>query len=79
MFISFSVIGIETYLEHKKKRFPTEDFDIPIGENEAFLLKEPALREKFRQCYETTRALYYQGQPSFDRLLERIGNHVERL
>jgi hypothetical protein len=72
-------IGTEAYLEHKKKRFPTEDFDIPIGENEAFLLNDTALREKLRQRYELTKALYYKGQPSFDSLLERIGTHVEHL
>ena len=66
-------VGSETYLEHKKRRFPTEDFEIPISENEAFLLKNPALRENFRQRYELTKALYYKGQPLFDSLLERIG------
>jgi len=72
-------IGTETYLEHKMKRFPTEDFEIPISDNEAFLLKNPALRENFRRRYEVTKALYYKGQPPFDELLERIGAHVDRL
>jgi hypothetical protein len=72
-------IGTEAYTEHKKKRFPTEDFEIPISENEAFLLRDPALRENFRQRYEATKALYYQGQPPFNDLLERIGTHVGRL
>jgi hypothetical protein len=72
-------IGTETYLEHKKKRFPAEDFEIPVGANEAFRLRDPALREKFSQRYDNTRALYYKGQPPFDSLLERIGTHVGRL
>jgi hypothetical protein len=72
-------VGTEAYLEHKKKRFPKEDFDIPIGENEAFLLNDTALREKFRTRYEVTKALYYKGQPFFDSLLERISAHVGRL
>lgn len=65
-------IGTEAYLEHKKKRFPKEDLEIPIRENEAFLLHDPALRANFRQRYEMTRALYYKGQPPFDSLLERM-------
>lgn len=72
-------IGTEAYIEHKKKRFPTEDFEIPIRENEAFLLRDPALRENFRQRYEATKALYYQGQPNFDEVLSRIGTQVDRL
>ena len=72
-------IGTETYLEHKMKRFPTEDFEIPISDNEAFLLKNAALRENFRHRYDVTKALYYRGQPPFDELLERIGAHVDRL
>jgi hypothetical protein len=72
-------VGTEAYLEHKKKRFPKEDLEIPVRENEAFLLNDPALRANFRQRYEMTRALYYKGQPPFDSLLERIGAHVDRL
>lgn len=72
-------IGTEAYLEHKKKRFPKEDLDIPIRENEAFLLSDSALRANFRQRYEITKALYYKGQPPFDSLLERISVHSDRL
>jgi len=72
-------VGTEAYQEHKKKRFPKEDLDIPVRENEAFLLRDPALRANFRQRYEITRALYYKGQPPFDSLLERIGAHIDRL
>jgi len=72
-------IGTEAYLEHKKKRFPKEDLDIPIRENEAFLLSDSALRVNFRQRYEITKALYYKGQPPFDSLLERIAVHSDRL
>ncbi len=66
-------IGTDAYFEHKKKRFPAEDFDIPISENEAFLLNDTNLRGNFRQRYEATKALYYKGQPPFDGLLTRIG------
>lgn len=72
-------IGTNAYIEHKKKRFPIEDFEIPISENQAFLLQDLAIRDNFRQRYEATKALYYQGQPDFDEVLSRIGTHVEHL
>lgn len=72
-------IGTSAYIDHKKKRFPTEDFEIPIRENQAFLLQDLAIRENFRQRYEATKALYYQGQPGFDEVLSRIATYVERL
>jgi len=72
-------IGTVPYQEHKKTRFPEDDFNIPISENEAFLLKAPILREKFRHRYEATAALYYKGQPSFDDLLRRIDKFLEHL
>ncbi|HVU56565.1 MAG TPA: nucleotidyl transferase AbiEii/AbiGii toxin family protein [Puia sp.] len=72
-------IGTAPYQEHKKTRFPEDDFNIPISDNEAFLLKAPILRENFRQRYEATAALYYKGQPSFDDLLGRIDKFLERL
>src|SRR5690606_33677148 len=34
-------IGTKEYFGHKKIRFPKIDFDIPIAENEAFLLNNP--------------------------------------
>jgi hypothetical protein len=72
-------IGTEAYIEHKKKRFPAEDFDIPISENEAFLLNDPKVRENFRLRYEATKALYFKGQPSFEELLSRIGKYVKSM
>jgi hypothetical protein len=72
-------IGTEAYFEHKKKRFPSEDFDIPISENEAFLLNDAKLRDNFRQRYEATKALYYKGQLPFDELLSCIRKYVKRM
>lgn len=72
-------IGSEDYLAHKEKRFPTVDFEIPISKNEAFLLSSPEIRADFTARYKTTAALYYQGQPPFDELIERIAKHIKKM
>ncbi|HWI93018.1 MAG TPA: nucleotidyl transferase AbiEii/AbiGii toxin family protein [Flavisolibacter sp.] len=72
-------IGTPEYLDHKKTRFSTEDFELPIYQNEAFLLSDPELREKFRNRYEQSKGLYYKGQPAFEDLLSGITEYVERL
>jgi len=72
-------IGTDDYLAHKQRRFPAADRDIPILQNEAFLLNDPELRRDFAKRYKETASLYYNGQPDFDELLDRIKAHVERL
>lgn len=70
-------LGTEEYLKHKEKRFPTEDYEIPINKNNAFLLKENELLSEFQRRYERTKALYYSGQPTFEELLNRIHQYVD--
>ena len=77
MWVKF--IGSPEYEAHKKKRFPNHDLQIPIANNEAFLLTAPALREAFRNRYAKTENLYYNGQPEFDELLNRIKVNIEKL
>ena len=72
-------IGTEEYHTHKKKRFPPVDFEIPIAKNETFLLSNAEVRADFKARYNATKALYYKGQPDFDELLTRIGQHVNNL
>jgi hypothetical protein len=72
-------IGSEEYLAHKQKRFPTVDFEISISKNEAFLLSSPEIRADFTARYKTTAASYYQGQPPFDELIERIAKHIKKM
>jgi predicted nucleotidyltransferase component of viral defense system len=72
-------IGTEEYQIHKVNRFPPKDYEIPIADNEAFLLKNPKLRERFIERYKKTAKLYYKGQPDFDELLVEIGKWVEKL
>lgn len=72
-------IGTEEYQKHKKAHFPPKDYEIPIADNEAFLLKNPELRERFIERYKSTTKLYYKGQPDFNELLIEINKWVEKL
>ncbi len=70
-------IGSDEYKAHKEARFPNKDKEIPIAQNQAFLLEDSELRERFRQRYEATANLYYKGQPSFEELLKRIKEYID--
>lgn len=72
-------IGSPEYLAHKEKRFPKPDFEIPIKENQAFLLSSPEIRKGFTERYITSAKLYYQGQPPFEELIKRISLHLDKL
>lgn len=72
-------IGTEAYHAHKKKRFPTADYEIPVQENEAFLLADPEIKADFIKRYKSTAALYFTGQPPFEDLLKRISKYIDRL
>jgi hypothetical protein len=72
-------IGTAEYQKHKIARFPSQDYEIPIAENEAFLLSNPELRERFIERYKKTAKLYYRGQPDFNELIAEIGKWVEKL
>lgn len=74
-----SFIGSYEYHAHKRDRFPAIDYQIPIAKNEAFILSDVATRKLYQENYLATSALYYQTQPSFDELLERIGSVISGL
>lgn len=67
-----SFIGTKDYEAHKKARFPKADLEIPLYENDAFLLNASETRAAFKERYLNTASLYYKGQPDFDAVLERI-------
>lgn len=69
----------ETYHLYKENRFPKKDYEIPISENDAFLLPTAEQRQRFKERYLATKALYYNEQPEFDEILERIGEYIDRL
>ncbi|WP_233549820.1 nucleotidyl transferase AbiEii/AbiGii toxin family protein [Flavobacterium sp. 102] len=72
-------IDTNEYQEHKIARFPPKDYETPITENEAFLLNNPELRERFKERYKKTAALYYKGQPDFNEMITEIGKWVGKL
>lgn len=69
-------IGTEQYNNHKTARFPTKDLEVDIKENQAFILSNKKTREIYQKSYEGTASLYYQEQPTFDDVLEKIGSHL---
>lgn len=63
------------YHERKKQRFRSGD-ELVIARNPAFTLSDSGQRELFAREYRKSSALYYQGQPEFELLLERISAHL---
>src|SRR3546814_9312664 len=57
------------YQVRKAQRFRTGDEQV-IARNLAFLLEGPEQRKRFADQYKKTGALYYQGQPDFEILLD---------
>lgn len=72
-------IGTQEYKDHKKKRFPAIDQKVPLYEQEAFLLKDTAIRERYEKEYRKTAALYYQGQPLFDDVFKKMLENLDKL
>lgn len=72
-------IGTADYEEHKKIRFGSDYNNPSIHTNEAFILSDPAKRERYAERYKKTETLYYSGQPPFEELLERIKAHLHTL
>lgn len=66
------------YHERKKQRFRSGD-ELVIARNPAFTLSDSSQRELFAREYRKSSALYYQGQPEFELLLERINKHLESM
>lgn len=71
-------IGTSAYQEHKGRRFRTGD-NPDIAQNEAFLLRNPETQSQYAREWKKTAALYYQGQPAFEEILDRIESFLERL
>jgi len=74
-----SFIATPQYQEHKQKRFPAADREIPVAENQAYLLDNAEIRASYKKRYEDTAGLYYQGQPAFEELFARIKQYLNRL
>jgi hypothetical protein len=72
-------IGTAEYEMHKIERFPGIDLQVPIADNEAFLITSDDIRSRFRKRYKNTASLYYKGQPDFDELFTRIKGFLDKL
>jgi hypothetical protein len=71
-------IGTADYHTHKQRRFPKAD-NLHIASNDAFLLRDPAIRTLYETQYRNTSALYYAGQVPFAAILDRIRHYSDRL
>jgi hypothetical protein len=68
----------QAYQVRKVQRFRSGD-ELEIAKNPAFTLSDPDQRYLFAREYKKSSALYYQGQPDFDQLLDRIGKHLHSM
>jgi nucleotidyltransferase AbiEii toxin of type IV toxin-antitoxin system len=71
-------IGTEDYTAHKDRRFRSLD-NKNIAKNEAFILNDPETRKTYAATYAKTSALYYGSKPTFEQIIQRIGNYVAQL
>jgi transglutaminase-like putative cysteine protease len=71
-------IGTSEYTKHKATRF-TKSMLNNLQTSDAFFLRDPTVRERYRQQYERTNALYYNEFPDFDEILDRIGSFMPSL
>lgn len=71
-------VGTEAYREHKNRRFRQAD-EKDLRRNQAFILADQTTRATYERAYVGTRALYYREQPSFEEVLKRLGQHLDRL
>lgn len=64
-------IGTPEYQAHKEKRFRSEDNPL-IAKNEAFLLNNQTVYKQYDEAYQSTKALYYKAQPTFNEIMDKI-------
>ena len=72
-------IGSREYFNHKAKRIKGEDGLIALHNHPALLLNNSEIRTSFRNRYVSTSKLYYNGQPDFEEILDRIAQFLPRL
>lgn len=70
-------VGSQPYLDHKERRFRSEERDLTI--NPAFGLLEPSIFAEYERAYESTRSLYHLRRPTFSEIMQRIREFAERL
>jgi predicted nucleotidyltransferase component of viral defense system len=71
-------IGTETYYEHKEKRFRSSD-EKSLKKNDAFIFPNEEVKALYREKYQEKASLYYEEQPPFDKILDRILIYIDKL
>jgi len=71
-------IGTQKYHERKSVRFRKED-DLNISKNEAFILNDADTLKLYKKEYLATSSLYYEDQPDFDSIIQKIQTWSDRL
>jgi hypothetical protein len=72
-------IGTTEYLAHKKARIKGADQETPLHLHPALLLNDQVIRASFKNRYQSTSKLYYNGQPDFEDIISRIHNYITKL
>ncbi len=71
-------IGTAEYLAHKKTRIKGADNEIPLHQHPALLLNDQVIRASFKNRYQSTSKLYYNGQPDFEDIISRIHDYITK-
>lgn len=71
-------INTKPYFEHKDRRFRQND-EKKLTQNEAFILSDPKIREFYHKEYDRTSSLYFKEKPSFDQIMEKISEHIDKM
>jgi hypothetical protein len=71
-------IGTPAYQAHKTRRFRRGD-DPNIAQNQAFILSDPETRKVYANAFAESATLYYGNKPTFEQVLESIGEWIDRL
>jgi hypothetical protein len=66
------------YQERKIQRFRSGD-ELVIARNPAFTLANKNESQMFNSEFKKTKALYYQGQPDFEVILNRIQAFIKQM
>ena len=72
-------IGTTEYEIHKVRRFNSKELETPLSENSAFDFSNNILLETFKERFLQTKALYYNGQPTFEEIIRRIKSYLHRM
>lgn len=72
-------IGTTEYEAHKVRRFNSKEMETPLSENAAFDFSDNVLLETFKERFQQTKALYYNGQPTFEEIIGRIKSNLHSM